>query len=107
MWNFHGSWFLTLKFPRISHNFAEFPGLEASFLQNSKGKVTNLKNPGSFSRKVYPQSPLFGFFLEQPNVVYYIMTCTNQLGQMLHFPDNTNLLYINESMNKIPKKPPQ
>ena len=25
-WSFHGSWFLILEFPRVSHNFAESPG---------------------------------------------------------------------------------
>ena len=94
-WNFQGC-----------HTILQnFQGWKLVFSRISKGKVTNLKIPGGFSRKVYPQSPLFGFFLEQPNVVYCIMTCTNHLGQMLHFPDNTNLLYINESMNKIPKNP--
>ena len=35
MWNFHGSWFLTLKFSRRdvtqSHSFAEFLGLKLFF----------------------------------------------------------------------------
>ena len=30
MWNFLGSWFLTLEFP-ISHNFSEFPWMKACF----------------------------------------------------------------------------
>ena len=37
MWNFHGFWFLTLEFAagvQVSHNFVEFPGVKACFLQN-------------------------------------------------------------------------
>ena len=37
-WNFHGSWFLTLGFPRgVTHNFAEFLGVQACFPWNFYG----------------------------------------------------------------------
>ena len=35
------------------------------FLQISKGKVTNLKIPGDFFRKVYPQPPLPSLLTKQ------------------------------------------
>ena len=34
MWNFHGSWFLTLEFSRVSYNSAEFPRVKSCFLGN-------------------------------------------------------------------------
>ena len=53
MWNFRGSWFLTLKLPK-GVNVAKFLGVFSGF---SKGKVTNLKILACFFRKVYPQLP--------------------------------------------------
>ena len=43
-----------------------FQGRKFVFFWISKGKLTNLKIPGFFSKKVYPQLVLFGFFMEWP-----------------------------------------
>ena len=57
LWNFYGSWLLTLwNFHQgLSHNFAEIAEVKAHMF--SKGKVTNLKFPWVFIRKVYISSP--------------------------------------------------
>ena len=57
LWNFYGCWFLTSWnfHQRLSHNSAEFAGVKAYMF--SKGKVTNLKFPRVFIRKVYISSP--------------------------------------------------
>ena len=66
MRNFHWFWFLALEFSRsviISHNFVDFRGMKLCFLWRiSKGKVTNLKIPGFFSKKYVPKtSPVWIF----------------------------------------------
>ena len=62
MLNFHESWFLTFEFPRGATQFYEI----------SKGKVTNLKDPGFFFKKVCSQSPL-GFFWNSPAIISYVL----------------------------------
>ena len=61
-----GLGFWSGNFQGVSHNFAEFPGAIACFFLNFQGKLTNLKIPGGFSKKVYPQLVLLGFFMEWP-----------------------------------------
>ena len=77
-WNLYGSCFLILGLQVVLHNFAEFPGLwKLNFDGIIKGKVTNLRIPGGFSKNIsslhslhtpppHPTPPPFGFFLEQP-----------------------------------------
>ena len=56
---FLGPGFWNWNFQVVSRNFAEYPWVKACFLSGiSRGQVTNLKIPGVFFRKVYPQSPL-------------------------------------------------
>ena len=66
MWNFHGTWLLTLEFPRSCHKiFAEILGVEACLSGISKAKVTDSKIPGGKvkkSRYIFSLIPLFGFF---------------------------------------------
>ena len=79
MWNFQGHsrkihvefpWLLVFNFgvskrcPIILQNFQE---LKIVFSRISKVKVTNIKIPGSFFRKVFHE-PLFRFFLEYSNL---------------------------------------
>ena len=63
MWNFSGSWFLTLKFPilKLRHAILQnFQGWKLVFSRISKGKVTNLKFPegwGASKKYTYPPPP--------------------------------------------------
>ena len=74
MSNFHESWFLTLKFPRCVTQFYRISKGKKIFILSrfSKGRVTNLKDPGSFLKKVCPQSP-FGFFWNSPTIISYVL----------------------------------
>ena len=74
MSNFHESWFLTLKFPRRVTQFYRISKGKKRFILSrfSKGRVTNLKDPGSFLKKVCPQSP-FGFFWNSPTIISYVL----------------------------------
>ena len=60
MWNFQGSWFLTLKFPRyLANKNLEFPGVELFCLEFAGVRWKKWKFPGrGVFRKVCPQ-PLF------------------------------------------------
>ena len=60
--NFHGSWFLTLEFPKGVTQFFRISRGESFGI--SRGKVTNLKIPDGIFRKAHPQVPMFGFFME-------------------------------------------
>ena len=70
MWNFHGSWFLTLEFSRgtgVTQLCRISMGeIKLIFTGISKGKVTNLKIPGGegFEKSISSTLPLFGLFLE-------------------------------------------
>ena len=62
-WNFQG----------LSHNFAEFPGVKACFIQIFQGK---LEIPGDFFKKSIsstppPPSPCLDFFWKSPLMVQY------------------------------------
>ena len=66
MWNFHRSWFLTLKFPR-THKFAEFPGIKAFFLWNflqssDKSKISR----GDFQKSISSTHSCLDFFWNSP-----------------------------------------
>ena len=75
-WNSHGSWFLILVFgipPRCVTILQNLQGLKlVVFPEFLRVKIQNLKIPGSFRIEVYPQPPLFGFFLEQPILHYTV-----------------------------------
>ena len=74
-WNLYGSCFLILGLQVVLYNFAEFPGLwKLNFSGIIKGKVTNLRIPGGFSKSISslhslppspstPPPPPFGFFV--------------------------------------------
>ena len=62
MLNFHESWFMTLEFPRDVTQFYKI----------SKDKLTNLKDPGFFFKKVSPRFPL-GFFRNSPTIISYVL----------------------------------
>ena len=74
MLNLHKSWFLTLEFPRGATQFYRISKGKERFVfpRLSKCKVTNLKDPGFFIKKVCPQSP-FGFFWNSPTKISYVL----------------------------------
>ena len=74
MLNFDESSFLTLEFQRgVTQLYGIFKVKESFVLSRiSKGKVTNLKNPEFFFKKVCPQ-PLFGFFRNNQTIISYII----------------------------------
>ena len=57
-WNSHGSWFLVLKIPM------DFLGWSFNLSEISMSKVTNLKFPEVFPKKVCHQTPSVHIFLE-------------------------------------------
>ena len=65
MWNFLGSWFLTLEFPRGGTQFCRISRGESLFsLEFPKVKWQILKFQRENFGKVYPPPNLFGVFLE-------------------------------------------
>ena len=66
MWNFQGSLFLALEFPRDLTQFCGLSRVELCFAQNFRGYSKKMKNSKGVFKKIFPQPPLFGFFLEQP-----------------------------------------
>ena len=54
------------------HNLQNFQRWKLVFFRISKDKVTNLKIPGFFFIKVYPQPPLFGFFWNSPPMACWL-----------------------------------
>ena len=65
MWNFQGSFFLALEFPR---DLTQFCGISRDWtfcLEFLGIKKTHEKFLGDI-QKVYPQPPLFGFFWNSP-----------------------------------------
>ena len=57
-WNFHGSWFLTLEFPKSVTQFCKVSGLKSLFSLEFLRWSENFRG----FRKVYPQSPCLNFF---------------------------------------------
>ena len=72
MWNFHGSWFLNLKFPMGVTKFGRVCRGEILFFSRiSKGKVTDLEIPGFFSEKYTLNPPPVWIF---PGIAYFLLT---------------------------------
>ena len=63
MLNFQESWFLTLEFQKgVTQFYGISKGKESFVLSRiSEGKVTNLKNPEFFLKKICPQPPCLDF----------------------------------------------
>ena len=57
MWILMGLGFWPWNFQGVSQNFVEFQRVKLSFFEISKVKVTNLKIPGGFFKKIYSQPP--------------------------------------------------
>ena len=70
MWNFLGSWFLTLEFPRggtqLFCRISDFQGQKVVFFRISEGKVTNLKIPGGFQKSISTTPTCLHFFWNSP-----------------------------------------
>ena len=62
MWNFLGTWFLTLEFSKWHTILQNFQGWNLVFSGICKGKVANLKIPeGGFQKRISTTQPVWSF----------------------------------------------
>ena len=74
MLNFHESSYLTFEFPRSATQIYTISKGKERFISSrfSKGKVTDLKDPGFYFKKLCPHSS-FGFLQNSPKIISYIL----------------------------------
>ena len=106
MQNFHGSSFSTLEFLRDVAQFCKISrGESLLFYGISKGKVTNLKTPVFFFRKVHPRLPLFAFFwngpINQTSLITIYQNLKLYLKQAIFTNTNFEILIQNNLRPKL------
>ena len=89
---------MTLEFPRVVIHFHRISKGKESFVLSiiSKGKVTNLKDPGLFLKKHVLNPPLFGFFWNSPTIISYVIVIVQILttSKSLNLRQKTTLFVL-------------